>query len=351
MKRRVSGLVGALTLAAAALALPPRASSPTDLASVPESPLPPLPAADGASRAAGAALRSEGFGAARRQLEPLTTGESAEARLARVHLGLLAAANDHASLAESLLAAGAGPDELEDWRLFVLADAAAEAGHPARSRAALERLLADRPESPLREREIVRLADVAWQERDAPTALARVAQGRGERLPAPSALELERLAWQIGVAQRDLATLADAGRRLLIEFPLEASKLKVVDALAARGGPSDWQLWLRPEELVRRAEALLGSDLPAGALTTLAAVPAEARGFEWRLLEARALTASGRGREALDQLAPALPAVPGDTVRLEWERARAASDAASVRRGRANLPAAERERYATRART
>jgi len=351
-KRRVSGLVGALALAAAALALPPSTPpSSTALAEVPESPLPPLSPADGVSRAAGEASRREGFEAARRRLEPLAAGDTAEARLARVQLGLRAAAHDRAALAESLLAAGAGPSELEDWRLYVLADAAADAGHPARSRAALESLLAEHPESPLRERAIVRLADLAWQERDVRAALARVAQGRGERLPAASALELERVAWQIGLAERDLATLADAGRRLLIEFPLEASKLKVVDALAARGGPSDWQIWLRPEELVDRARALLASDLPASALTTLGAVAAEARDFEWRLLEARALTASGRGREALDQLAPAMPRAPGDTVRLEWQRARAASDAASVRRGRTNLPAAERERYAARART
>ncbi len=345
-KWRLQGPVGVLALAAAALALPPAPPAGRPLVSIPE---PPLPIADRAHRDAGESSRSEGFEAARRQLEALAAGTGAEAALARVHLGLLAHGHEQPALAERMLAAGPGPADLEDWRLYVLADSAAASGHRATSRAALETLITERPDSPLRERGIVRLAQLAWEQSDTERALAWIEQGRAERPTPTSALELDRLAWQIGLARRDLATLATAGRRLLADQPIEASKLKVVDTLAARGGPSDWQLWLRPEELVRRAGALLEAELPAGALTTLAAVPAVARDFDWRLLEARALTASGRGREALEQLAPALAASPEQGARLEWERARAARDAAAVRPGRNNLAAAERARFATRA--
>lgn len=343
---RLEGPVGALALAAVALALPPPPPAATPLQSVPE---PPLPIADSVHREAGETSRTAGFEAARRRLEAFVPASEAEATLTRVQLGLLAHGHEQPDLAERLLAAGPGPADLEDWRLFVLADSAAALGHLATSRAALEALIGEVPDSPLRERAIVRLAELAWEQNDAEQALGWIARGRLERPSPPAALELDRLAWQIGLARRDLATLALAGRRLLTDQPIEASKLQVVDTLAARGGPSDWQLWLRPEELVRRAGALLDSELPASALTTLAAVPPGSRGLEWRLLEARSLTASGRGREALEQLAAALPGNPEEAARVEWERARAATDAAAVRRGRANLPAAERARYATRA--
>ncbi len=347
--RRLPLPLAALALAAAALALPPRPAATPELSSLPEPPL--APAAEAPVHdLAGEASRQQGLAGARRLLEPVVARGGAEGAAARVHLGLLAHAREEPEVAELLLARGPGPEELEDWRLSVLADSAAANGHTATAIAALDELLARRPDSPLAERARLRLAELAWAAGDAPAALARVAAARAARPQPDSALELERLAWRIGLARRDLAALTDAGRRLLVDFPLEASKLAVVDALAARGGPSEWRLWLTPDELVRRAAALLAAELPAGALTTLAAVPAEARGFEWRLLEAEALTASGRGREALERLTPVAPAGAEAVTRLEWVRAQAASDAAQVRRGRANLPAAERERMAARAR-
>jgi len=342
--RRRGGAIG-WALAAGALAVAATAA----LASRP-APEPSRLGGDDPQARIGELARSRGFAAARAALEPLAAGADGAAAPARLQLGLLAHAHEETALATRWLAAGPGPEGFEDWRLYVLADSAAASGQRATAVAALERLLAEVPGSPLRPRALLRLAQLAWEAGDAEAALARVAAGRAESLPEPTRLELERLAWQIGLAHRDGRELAAAGRRLLVEFPVEASKLRVVDVVAAHGGPREWQLWLEPAELERRAAALLAAELPAGALTTLAAVPAAARGFEWRLLEARALTASQRGTEALALLATASAESPAARARLERERARAAAEAATLRKGRPALAAAERARLRGRAR-
>ncbi len=330
-------------LALAAGALTAKLTASPSVRPAPPAPLPLDPAAlggaDGPAARAGEIARRQGFDAARAALEPRAAGSGAEASLARFQLGLLAHADERTALAERLLADPVGPGALDDWRLYVLADSAAALDHRDAARDALDALLERHPGSPLAARTRVRLARLARDGGDPAAALARVAAARAAGLPAAEALELERLAWQIGVAGRDGRALAEAGRRLLVEFPVEASKLRVVDVVAAHGGPREWQLWLSPRELVRRAEALLDAELPAGALTTLAAVPAAARDFDWRLLEARALTASQRGAEALKLLDGLAVEETERLARLEWERARAAAEAATARRGRATGPA------------
>ncbi len=339
-----TGSVVGLALAASALAATLAATTAAGRSGTPPTFAPPALAdpGDPAVRA-GELARRQGFEAARVALEARFAGSAVEASLARLQLGLLAHAHEQPALAERLLADPVGPTGLDDWRLSVLADSAAALGHADAARAALEQLVARHPESPLAARAQVRLATLAWEGRDAAFAQARIAAARSAGLPPAQALELERLAWQIGLARRDGRVLADAGRRLLVEFPVEGSKLRVVDVVAAHGGPREWQLWLTPPELVRRAEALLDAELPAGALTTLAAVPAPARDLDWRLLEARALTASQRGTEALAQLDGLRAEDPAARARLEWERARAAAEAATARRGRTTT-AAERAR-------
>lgn len=280
---------------------------------------------DPAWLALGEAARRCGFAAARELAAP----RLAEAGT-RTVLGLLAHAHEETGLALELLEGGAPAPLLDDWRLYVLADVAAARRRPERARAALGELLARHPDSPLRADALVRLAELAWESGDAAAALERIAQGRRERLPRGREVALEQLAFQIATARRDAAALRDAARRLLVIDPLAASKMRVVDLVAARGGGSDWRLWLASDELVERAAALLDSDLPAGALTTLAAVPPGERGLDWRLLEARALTASNRGPEAFATLAAAGPA--DDAVRLDWERARAARAAGDAAR-------------------
>ena len=137
----------------------------------------------------------------------------------------------------------------------------------------------------------MRRAELTWQTGDAAGTLARVESARTETLRLDDRIALERLAWTVAAERRDTAALRESARRLLVLAPLEASKMKVVDVVAARGGGSDWRLWLSSDELVQRAAALEEAGLPAGALTTLAAVPVAARGLEWRRIEARALVA------------------------------------------------------------
>jgi soluble lytic murein transglycosylase len=281
----------------------------------------------------GETFRGQGFAALETRLAAWLTPEAAagdpeRAATARTLLGLAAHAADDPERALALLDGAAAPRALDDWRLHVLADVAAARGALERARAALDELLERHPDSPLRSRSIVRRAELAWQGGAAADALERIARARAERLPTEDRVALERLAWTIATERRDTAAQREAARRLLVVAPLEASKMKVVDAVAARGGGSDWRLWLTPAELVERAAALDEAGVPAGALTTLAAVPVDQRGFEWRRIEARALVASGRPTDAFSVLAAAAAAGDGEAALLEFERARAARAAA-----------------------
>jgi soluble lytic murein transglycosylase-like protein len=267
--------------------------------------------------------------AARGRLEALAAATTdTRAPLARTLLGLLAHAHDDPAQAATELAAVAAPTPLDDWRLYVLADSDAALGHGDAARAALLDLLDRHPDSPLRAASVVRLAELAWQGRDAAETLRRIAQGRAERLDHEQALTLEKLAWEVALAGRDPVALRDSARRLLVLDPLEASRMHLVDAVAARGGSADWRLWLDADELVARAAALLDDDLPAGALATLAAVEPPARGLDWSLLEARALIASGRGAEAWSRLAGVAAGAGARRAELDWQAARAAHRAA-----------------------
>lgn len=236
--------------------------------------------------------------------------------------------------------------ELDDWRLWSLAVAQAGQGEPAIAASTLDELLTLHPGSPLAPRAVVRRVELSRLAGDAVEAVRRLVAARSERLPNLERAALERLAWDLAVETGDAALLAEAARQLLILAPLEASKLRAVDIVASRrAAVSDWRLWLAPDELLRRAEALIAIELPAGALTTLAAVPAERRGLEWRLLQARALTAADRGAEAYASLLGPFAVAADRRAELEWERARAAIEAATPRRGRAlSRDAAERHR-------
>lgn len=263
------------------------------------------------------------------------------AAVARTVLGLAAHAVDDPERAFALLDGAAAPRAIDDWRLHVLADVAAAIGAHERARVALDELLDRHPDSPLRARSIVRRAELAWQARDSAGALERIDRARLETMPLDDRIALERLAWTIAAELRDTVAMREAAHRLLVVAPIEASKMKVVDAVAARGGGSDWRLWLTPDELVRRAAALEQAGLPAGALTTLAAVPTAARGLEWRRIEARALVASGRPTDAFSVLAAAAAAGDEEQAGLDFERARAARAAAD---GSSARPLAAEER-------
>ena len=160
---------------------------------------------------------------------------------------------------------------------------------------------------------------------------------------AVEAAKLDALAFAIGRALGDRALETDAARRLLVAAPIEASKLDVAAALSARG--VDWRTILSGEEILDRSAALLAADVPEGALTTLAAAAPAARGFRWRLLEARALVATGKGAEAFERLNGFTGSTADENAELLLVRARAADAAATVRRGEPHAAAEERARY------
>ncbi len=330
---------GGITAAPSAPILSPVGGDPVEVAPAAGLLLP-----EAAVETAARALRRRDCAGAVGRLDPLAAGGGSEAALARLVQGLYAHACDDPDLAERKLLAADQPDGvLDDWRLFVLADVAAARDHVGVARAALARLLAIYPGSPLAEQALSRAAELAWRQLDAPGALAVVEEARRRGIGGAAAAGLETLAWEIGTTTGDSEARLAAARRLLVATPLEATRLKIADALRAPDGTLDWPGLLGTADLVRRAGAFLVLDMPAAALDTLDEVPAEARDGDWRLLRARALTADHRGLAALDLLAGAEPASAHESVELSWARAMAALDAAAVYRGRANLPSAERE--------
>ncbi len=278
-----------------------------------------------------------------------------DAVLARLAGGFYARACGRADLAEIRLRAIAAPGGLlEDWRLWELAQAAIAVGHSDTAETALARLIGDYPASPLRPRALLAAAQLARDRGDARSALALADLGR--RAPGGSAAgttgavkadagtiaDLEALAWQVATTAGDAAERARSARRLLVEFPLRAAELSVIESFRAPDGQVDWAGILTGAELIRRARSLLGLGLLDGAATALAAVPGAERDLGWSLLDAEAQTRAFHGAEAYAALAPLAFRTPAEEAALEWARAQAADEAATVRRGRSGPGAVER---------
>ncbi len=275
-----------------------------------------------------------------------------DAVFARLAGGFYARACGRSELAETRLRAIEAPGGLlEDWRLWELAQAATEAGHRASTESALARLLGDYPASPLRPRALLAAARLAVERGDSRRALELAELGRrpaaladappATATDAPKA-ELEELAWKVATAAGNAAERARSARRLLVEFPTRAAELKVIDGFRAPDGRVDWAAILNPTELAQRSRVLLGLGLIDGAATALAAVPVAGRDDAWRLLHAETLTRALRGLDAYAELAPLVAHNAAQEAALEWARARAAGEAATVRKGRSGPLAAER---------
>ena len=305
-------------------------------------------------------LRNRDCGAALSAVDALAANAAGQdAALARLAGGLYARACGRSDLAETRLRAIATPGGLlEDWRLWELSQAARESGHPEAAEAALARLIGDYPASPLRPRALLAAAKIARDRGDGRGALALADLGRRTRqtaagseaendsgpakADAATVADLEALAWQLATDAGDAAERARSARRLLVEFPLRASELSVIESFRAPDGRVDWAGILTGSELTRRARNLVALGLLDGAATALDAVPARERDFAWSLLEAEVETRLFRGTQAYAALAPLAFRTPAEEAALEWARARAADDAATVRRGRSGPGAAER---------
>jgi soluble lytic murein transglycosylase len=296
---------------------------------------------------AAAAIRGRDCAGAFRALGQLTAGNDREAAFARLLTGFYAHACEQEKLAEERLFQGADPDgPLEDWRLYLLSDAAAAQGHVLLSQASLARLIGDHPASSLRPRAFVKAATVAWERQDVNRALELIDRARRDHLGGPGSEEgvrLERLAWEIGNRTGKEDVRREAARRLLTDAPAVASELQVIDIFRPASGTLDWSLVLTPEQLKRRARVLLDLKLDPSSTAALDAVPLAGRDVEWYLLKAQVLTRAKRGADALALLAGRSSADPRLEAQLEWERAQAVDEMATAQRGR-STSAAERKR-------
>ena len=296
---------------------------------------------------------------------PEDTLRGSDPSFARVVAGLHAHACERVDRAHELLSPGGGRGTpLEDWRLLTLADTAAALGHEPVARAALEKILSDHRASPLVPLALEKAAVSARKAGD-PTRALELAEGARPPEPVPGAdpppdteARLDVLVWEIGEELEDDEIRRRGARRLLVRDPEKADELGVERVFAGPDGDVAWATVLSTADLQARGRALAAADRHEEALVVLEAVPAGRRDADWRLLTASVLTGAGRGEEALRLLGafdevfdPTSPEPPGGTgqralaARVEWQRARAARDLGRVRRGRRNLPSAERERW------
>ena len=278
-------------------------------------------------------------------LEPLAAGEGAAAREASLVLGRLAVADQEFDRAAELLHAAAEADgRFEDWRMLGLADCHVALGRLPAASATLARLLDSHPGSPLRPVAALRAAEVAGRLGDRERVQELVALGRRERFAPEQARELEEAAWHAALESGDAQLQRAVARRLLVEQPILASRLRVIELFRQPGGAIDWLSFLRVEQLLERAHSLLAAGIGAGALDALEAVPVHRRELGWQLLRAEALTLARRSAEARSLVATLEAATTGERIRIEELRAAALLEAARVRSGRAVPSLAERDR-------
>ncbi|HEX9942391.1 MAG TPA: tetratricopeptide repeat protein, partial [Thermoanaerobaculia bacterium] len=267
------------------------------------------------------ALRQGDLQEARQKLAEVAAEHPGQAAQARVVAGLYAHEAGETALAGQLLAAASAPDgPVEDWRLYLLARDAAGRGERQLARATYARLIAEATGSPLRPLAFLEAAELAAGDGQPRAALDLIAEARRTGVEGDAAEELEKLAWKIGAELADSEVQREAGRRFLVDAPLSSSAVQAVRAFRALDGDLDWQRLLSPQEILRRAESFLDADSVRAAISTLEEIPEPERGFEWRLLKARALTRAGAGQEAWALLGTLVPSDTGERASLDWQR-------------------------------
>ncbi len=290
------------------------------------------------------ALRQADFTAARQILAPLTASGGSSPRLANLVLGLYAHASEEMLLAREYLETAADPASVfEDWRLFVLADAARAEENWSAADGALEELLSRYPASPIKPQAVIQWVDIARLQEDWTSALERIDLLRHTELPSNALRDLEIATWEIGETLDRPDLRSSAARHLLVAYPIDASKLEVIEVFRYPSGELRWDEILSDNELMLRARNLLDANLEGSALEMVDQVSEEARTETWTLLRAEALTSNHQGVEALSMLKELAPEDPASQVDLAWQRAMAALDAAAARRGRTNLPQSQRQ--------
>ncbi len=249
-------------------------------------------------------------------------------------LGLGAArCGQHAAGLNWLLATPPGSD-LEDWRLFGIARTSIELGQYPAAKAALDTLRRAHPKSPLFASATLAAAEVARERGDLEGVVEISRRSTGWLLDREHAEGLDVAAWHASVELGDAGLRREAAARLLVEHPVIASKLKVIEDFRAEDGSIEWRDFLSTEEIVERADSLFQAGLHDSAMETLTLLEAVDRTVRWHLVSADALTSSGRGEEALKTLEALLPRNRLEELEVEWRRAFAALDASEPRSGR-----------------
>ena len=155
-------------------------------------------------------------------------------------------------------------------RLSAVNDAAAARGHVLLAQTSLAKLLGDYPGSALRPRALIKAATLAWQRGDTRRALDLVAAARNEELRGDEAAHREALAWQIGIQTGDREAQAEAARRLLVSFPLQAADLSVIEIFRNPDGSLSWPSILTGDKL-KRLRMIIHVELAAVVLIVLCA--------------------------------------------------------------------------------
>ncbi len=274
------------------------------------------------------ALRQGDLQAARQNLDEVAARHPQQAAQTRVVAGLYAHEAGEKELAGEILSSASVPGgPLEDWRLYLLAQDAARQGEHELARTTYARLIADSPDSPLRPLAYLESIELAMEQGQPRLALDLVAEARRPGLDGEEAEELESLAWEIGRKLKDEQAQREAGRRLLVVDPLSSQAVQVVRTFRSLDGELDWNRLLSSPEILGRAESFLDGGSPQAAVSTLKEIPEGERGFDWHLLQARALIKGGDAFEALTVLDTAIPSTAGQRAALEWERVLATAEA------------------------
>jgi soluble lytic murein transglycosylase-like protein len=274
------------------------------------------------------ALRKGNLQDARQHLDSVAAQHPDQAAQARVVAGLYAHESGDLEQAEKLLSTAAVPGgELEDWRLYLLAESAGRRGEYEAARATYARLIADHPASPLRPAASLAAAQLAADHNQPQLALSLIEAARQGDVKGRVAEDLDQLAWKIAHRLEDERAQRAAGLRILVEDPLSAAAMQVVHTFRAPDGVVDWNRLLSPQDVLRRAQSFLDGDNARAATLTLDQVPDEERTFQWHLLRARAFIRGGAGREALSLLGTLMPSDPEERAALEWERVLAMAEA------------------------
>ncbi|HSG41442.1 MAG TPA: transglycosylase SLT domain-containing protein [Thermoanaerobaculia bacterium] len=329
MKFNARPVVVLFLLLSAALTVSVLISSPTPAASL-------VVVEDGARRQpptlprnlyaqAAQALRNGDLQEARQELEKVASQHPDQAAQAKLVAGLYTWEAGKTEEAERLLAATSDPQgTLEDWRLLLLARAAAERGETEQARATYASLTAGHQDSSLRGLAFLEAAELAAGQDQPRQALEVIARARAAGVGGEAAEELDSLAWRIGRDLEDEAVQLEAGRRIVVAAPLSSEAIQAVRTFRAfrgqDGATLDWSSLLSSDEILRRAESFLAADSVRAAHSTLEEVPETDRGFQWHLLKAKAYTQGGEGREALDVLGTLVPSERDESASLEWER-------------------------------